>query len=38
MSPDDGKSFLESLNPQCSEMEITNEGTGKLVFNLTKDK
>ena len=38
MSPEDGKSFLESLSPQCSEMEITNEGTGKLVFNLTTDK
>jgi poly-gamma-glutamate synthesis protein (capsule biosynthesis protein) len=38
MSPDDGKAFLEGLNPQCSNLDITNEGTGKLVFNLTKEK
>ncbi len=38
MSSEDGKAFLEGLNPLCKELNITNEGTGKLVFNLTKDK
>ena len=35
MSPDDGTSLLSGLSPQCSEMEITSNGTGKLRFNLT---
>lgn len=35
MAPDEGKSLLESLSPQCKQMNITNEGTGKLAFNLT---
>lgn len=35
MEPDEGKSLLESLSPQCKEMQITNDGTGKLAFNLT---
>ena len=35
MSSDDGTSLLEGLSPQCSEMEITDNGTGKLSFNLT---
>jgi poly-gamma-glutamate synthesis protein (capsule biosynthesis protein) len=35
MEPDEGKSLLESLSPQCKQMNITNEGTGKLAFNLT---
>ena len=38
MSPADGKALLEELNPQCSELKITENGTGVLVFNLTKDK
>lgn len=38
MSPEDGKTFLESLSPQCKELNITDEGTGKLTFNLTEDK
>ena len=38
MSPEEGKAFLEGLTPRCSELEITDEGTGKLVFNLTKTK
>lgn len=35
MSPDDGTSLLSGLSPQCSELEITGDGTGKLRFNLT---
>lgn len=35
MQPEEGKSLLRSLSPQCKEMQITNEGTGKLTFNLT---
>ena len=35
MPAEDGKALLESLHPQCSEMNITKEGTGKLKFNLT---
>lgn len=38
MSPDDGKTFLNGLSPQCNELNITDDGTGKLTFNLTKDK
>ena len=38
MSPDDGKTFLNGLSPQCKELNITDDGTGKLTFNLTKDK
>lgn len=34
MSSDDGKSLLEELNPQCPDMTITNQGTGKLNFKL----
>ncbi len=39
MSSDDGKSLLESLNPQCEQMTITDEGVGKIPFtinNVTK--
>lgn len=39
MSSDDGKSLLESLNPQCEQMTITDEGVGKIQFtinNVTK--
>ena len=35
MGPDDGTSLLSGLSPQCSELEITGDGTGKLRFNLT---
>ncbi|MBQ8018288.1 MAG: CapA family protein [Methanobrevibacter sp.] len=35
MSSDDGTSLLENLSPQCDEMEITYNGTGRLMFNLT---
>ena len=38
MGPDDGKTFLNGLSPQCKELNITDDGTGKLTFNLTKDK
>lgn len=35
MSSSDGTALLEGLSPQCSEMNITSDGTGKLTFNLT---
>ena len=35
MSASDGTSLLEGLSPQCDQMEITSDGTGKLSFNLT---
>ena len=35
MTAEDGKALLNSLNPQCSQMNITKEGTGVLKFNLT---
>lgn len=35
MEPAEGKSLLGGLSPQCKQMQITNEGTGKLTFNLT---
>lgn len=35
MSSSDGTSLLEGLSPQCSQMEITDNGTGKLTFNIT---
>ena len=35
MDPAEGKSLLGELHPQCNEMQITNNGTGKLTFNLT---
>ena len=38
MGSDDGKTFLNGLSPQCKELNITDDGTGKLTFNLTKDK
>ncbi|WP_455645631.1 CapA family protein [Methanosphaera sp.] len=34
MSSSDGRSLLEELNPQCSELTITDQGTGKLSFKL----
>jgi poly-gamma-glutamate synthesis protein (capsule biosynthesis protein) len=35
MSSDDGSSLLGGLTPLTDELEITDEGTGKLSFNLT---
>lgn len=35
MDSEDGKALLSSLTPQCSQMNITDNGTGKLTFNLT---
>ncbi len=37
MDSSDGTSLLNSLSPQCDDLEITSEGTGKLKFNLTSD-
>jgi hypothetical protein len=36
MSSEDGTALLNSLSPQCSEMEI-NDGVGTLSFNLTEN-
>lgn len=35
MDSSDGTSLLKSLNPECQEMEITPEGTGKITFQNT---
>ena len=35
MSSEDGTSLLSNLSPQCDQMEIGDDGTGKLMFNLT---
>ena len=35
MDAEEGKSLLRGLSPQCSQLEITDNGTGKLSFNLT---
>ena len=35
MSADDGTSLLSGLSPLTDELEITGDGTGKLIFNLT---
>ncbi|RAP50665.1 MAG: metallophosphatase [Methanosphaera sp. rholeuAM74] len=37
MSPDDGKSLLNNLNPQCSQMEVTDDGIGVIKYNLTRN-
>ncbi len=34
MSSDDGKSLLNNLNPHCEQMEITDEGIGKINFSV----
>ena len=34
MSASDGKSLLEELNSQCSQLLINENGTGKLNFSL----
>ena len=36
MSPDDGTALLEELNPKCDQLNITENGTGVLTFNLTE--
>ena len=38
MSPDDGKVFLQGLTPKCNQLNITENGTGILTFNLTEEK
>ena len=35
MDSESGTALLSNLSPQCSQMEITANGTGKLSFNLT---
>jgi poly-gamma-glutamate synthesis protein (capsule biosynthesis protein) len=35
MDSESGTSLLSNLSPQCSQLEITGNGTGKLSFNLT---
>ena len=40
MSAEDGKALIAELNPQCDELQVTDDGTGKLTFklgNLTED-
>ena len=34
MSASDGRALLEELNPQCSDLSITDSGIGKLSFKL----
>ena len=35
MSSEDATSLLSNLSPQCDQLEIGDDGTGKLMFNLT---
>lgn len=35
MDPSTGQSLLSGLSPQCSQLNITDEGIGKLNFNLS---
>ena len=35
MDSESGTSLLSGLSPQCSQLQITGNGTGKLRFNLT---
>lgn len=35
MDPASGTALLNELSPQCDDLNITDEGTGKLIFNLT---
>lgn len=37
MSSSDGESLLSSLTPQCDEMEITSQGTGKINFSIKNE-
>lgn len=34
MSKENGTAFLNGLNPKCSQLEVTDEGIGKLEFSL----
>ena len=34
MSAEDGKACIAELNPRCDELQVTDEGTGKLTFKL----
>ena len=34
MDSSDGESLLSSLTPHCNEMEITDQGTGKINFSI----
>lgn len=36
MDSESGTSLLNGLSPQCSELKVTDSGTGKLSFNLTE--
>ncbi len=36
MSSSDGVGLLEELNPQCDSLNITDEGTGKLFYNISR--
>lgn len=36
MDSDSGTALLNGLSPQCDDLNITEEGTGKLIFNLTE--
>lgn len=38
MSPEDGKVLLNELSPKCDQLNITENGTGVVTFNLTKNK
>ena len=35
MNSENGKYLLSNLSPQCDELVISDNGTGKLIFNLT---
>lgn len=35
MTSDEGRELLEELSPQCDQLEITENGTGKLNFDIT---
>lgn len=38
MSPEDGTALLKELDPQCKQLKITSNGTGKLSFPLDVEK
>lgn len=35
MSAEDGTALLSNLSPQCNQLQVTSNGTGRLTFNLT---
>ena len=37
MSPSDGQTLLKELQPHCNDINITSNGTGVLVYNLTNE-